>query len=70
MALTRLPFMALAGLALLAALWGGLARLGWPLPLLTSTLPPNHGPLMVTVFLGTLIGLERAVALRRRAPGR
>lgn len=68
MALTRLPFMALAGLALLAALWGGLARLGWPLPLLTCTISPNHGPLMVPVFLGTLIGLERAVALRRRWP--
>ena len=63
----RLPFMALAGLSLLAALWGGLIRLGWPLPLV-PTLPPNHGPLLVTGFLGTLIGLERAVALKRRWP--
>lgn len=61
----RLPFMALAGLSLLAALWAGLIRLGWPLPLLASTVSPNHGPLMVTGFLGTLIGLERAVALKR-----
>ncbi len=68
MALARLPFMALAGLSLLTALWAGLIRLGWPLPLLTSTIPPNHGPLMVVGFLGTLIGLERAVALRRRWP--
>ena len=68
MALARLPFMALAGVSLLAALWAGLIRLGWPLPLASSTIPPNHGPLMVTAFLGTLIGLERAVALRRRWP--
>ena len=64
----RLPFMALAGLSLLTALWAGLMRLGWPLPLLAPTVPPNHGPLMVTSFLGTLIGLERAVALKRRWP--
>ena len=44
----RMPFMALAGLSLLAALWGGLIRLGWPLPLSASAaIPPNHGPLMV-----------------------
>ncbi len=67
MTVARLPFMALAGLSLLAALWGGLIRLGWPLPLV-PTLPPNHGPLLVTGFLGTLIGLERAVALKRRWP--
>src|SRR3989304_1178957 len=67
MTVARLPFMALAGLSLLAALGGGLIRLGWPLPLV-PTLPPNHGPLLVTGFLGTLIGLERAVALKRRWP--
>ena len=68
MTVARLPFMALAGLSLLTALWAGLIRLGWPLPLLASTVPPNHGPLMVIGFLGTLIGLERAVALKRRWP--
>ncbi|MBI4561017.1 MAG: hypothetical protein HY724_03150, partial [Candidatus Rokubacteria bacterium] len=69
----RLLLMAPAGLSLLAALWAGLIRLGWPLPPLTSSLVANHGPLMVVGFLGTLIGLERAVALKRRwaygAPG-
>ena len=64
----RLLFMALAGLSLLAGLWAGMLRLSWPLPLLASTVLPNHGPLMVTGFLGTLIGLERAVALKRRWP--
>lgn len=59
----RLPLLALAVLALLAALWAGLVRLGWPLPALRPTLPMAHGPLMVSGFLGTLIILERAVAL-------
>ena len=60
----RLPIMALAMLALLSALAGGLARLGWPLPVAAS-LVAFHGPLMVAGFLGTVIGLERAVALGR-----
>jgi hypothetical protein len=58
--------MALAGLSLLGALWAGLIRVGWPLPSLTTTFALSHGSLMVTGFLGTLIGLERAVALKRR----
>jgi len=55
--------MALAILALLAAMWAGLVRLGWPWPPLRPTLPMAHGPLMIGGFLGTLISLERAVAL-------
>lgn len=50
-------------LALLAAMWGGLLRLGWKWPLILPMLPVSHGPLMIGGFLGTLIGLERAVAL-------
>jgi len=60
----RLPLMALGMLALLGALAGGLARLGWPLPT-SASLVAFHGPLMVAGFLGTVIGLERAVALGR-----
>jgi len=60
----RFPLMVLGLLALLTALWGGLVRLGWGLPLLRPTLPVAHGSLMVCGFLGTLIGVERAVALR------
>jgi len=41
-------------------------RLGWRWPPLQPTLPIAHGPLMVSGFLGTLIALERAVALRSR----
>jgi hypothetical protein len=63
---TPLPFLLLALLSLLAALWAGLLRLGWSLPPLASDLALLHGPLMVSGFLGTLIMLERVVALRRR----
>ena len=59
----RFPLMALGMVALLAALWGGLLRLGWDWPIMRPMLPGAHGPLMVSGFLGTLIGLERAVAL-------
>lgn len=62
--LARLPLIGLAMLGLLAALWGGVQRIGWALPVLDPALPMAHGPLMVCGFLGTLISLERAVALR------
>jgi hypothetical protein len=65
MAPWRLLFLAPAALSLLLALWGGVIRLGFPLPPPTPAAVAQHGPLMVTGFLGTLIGLERAVALRR-----
>jgi hypothetical protein len=55
----------LAGISLLAGLWAGLARMGWRLPLPAPEFVLAHGPLMVVGFLGTLIGLERAVALKR-----
>ena len=62
---THLPLMALAGLSLLAALWAGLVRLGWQWP--GSGLLPagQHGAFVVSGFLGTLISLERALALRQ-----
>lgn len=53
-------------LALLAGLYAGLVRVGWGLPPLPPSLVAVHGPLMVGGFLGTLIGLERAVALGGR----
>ncbi|MDX1379013.1 MAG: hypothetical protein R3307_09205 [Anaerolineales bacterium] len=61
-----IPFLFLAILALLAALWAGLMRLGWRLPALTPSLALMHGPLMISGFLGTLITLERAVAMRKK----
>jgi hypothetical protein len=58
----RYPLLLIALLALLVAAWAGLLRIGWLLPT-TGGLAAAHGPLMVSGFLGTLIGLERAVAL-------
>src|SRR5512139_3708010 len=62
----RFPLLFLSILALLFALWAGLLRMGWAWPVLRPTLPMSHGPLMVSGFFGTLIALERAVALNRR----
>jgi hypothetical protein len=59
------PFVMLSILALLAGLWAGLLRMGWMLPSY-PTLANAHGPLMVCGFLGTLIPLERAVAIRKK----
>ena len=64
----RLSFALLAFslLLLMIAIWAGELRLGWRWPMLLPALPVSHGPLMVSGFLGTLIGLERAVALEKR----
>ncbi len=61
----RAPFLALAVLSLVAGLVAGLSRLGWTIPA-GPALDAAHGPLMVCGFLGTLISLERAVALGAR----
>ena len=61
-----IPFLFMAILALLFALWAGLIRLGWQLPALTPSLALAHGPLMISGFLGTLITLERAVATQKK----
>ena len=63
---TRFPLMALGMFALLTGMWAGLLRLGWNWPTPRPTFGLVHGPLMISGFLGTLIGLERAVALGRR----
>lgn len=57
------PLLLLSLLLLLDGLWGGLLRIGWQWPTLHVTLPMAHGPLMIGGFLGTLISLERVVAL-------
>lgn len=61
----RAPLLALALVALFAGLWGGLLRLGLALPSDVLSASEAHGPLMALGFLGTLISLERAVALGR-----
>lgn len=59
--LLRAGLVILAIVSLLAGMWAGLIRIGWGLPPLQPPLPMLHGPLMVCGFLGTLVGLERAV---------
>jgi len=61
----RLPLLFLGVLSLLAGLWGGLLLLGLHVPTLSGSTAADHGPLMALGFLGTVISLERAVALRR-----
>ncbi|SCZ62125.1 hypothetical protein [Thiohalomonas denitrificans] len=62
----RLPLLVLGFLSLAFGVIAGLVRLGWPLPLPSPELLGLHGPLMVSGFFGTVIGLERAVALASR----
>lgn len=54
-----------AGVSLLAGLDAALVLAGLPSPVEQAELGNRHGMLMVLGFLGTLISLERAVALRR-----
>jgi hypothetical protein len=57
------------GLSMLAGLDAALLLLGLPAPVTLARLPEVHGVLMVLGFLGTVIALERAVALRERWAG-
>jgi hypothetical protein len=60
----RLLLIAPAAVVLILGLTAGLLLLGLRVPLVTERLPDLHAPLMVFGFVGTLISLERAVALR------
>lgn len=59
-----IPLAAGAG-AMVAGLWAGLARLGVVLPGGLPAFAEFHGALMISGFLGTVISLERAVAIGR-----
>lgn len=59
----RFVLLALGGGALLAGLTGALVLLGVGMPRATVALAASHGELMTLGFLGTVIALERAVAL-------
>lgn len=58
----RAPLLVLAFVSLAVGVAAGLVRLGWNLGAPAAA----HGPLMISSFFGTVIGLERAVALGRR----
>ncbi len=63
----RLLLLLPGGVALVAGLDAALILLGLPAPVRLDRLPQVHGMLLVIGFVGTLIALERAVALRQRA---
>jgi len=63
----RAAFVLPAALALLAGLDAALMLLGLRAPITVDRLPDVHGMLLVLGFVGTLVALERAVALRHPA---
>jgi hypothetical protein len=60
----RAPLLLFGFAALIFGVLAGVWRLGWPAPALAAGAP--HGTLMMCGFFGTLIGLERAVAIGAR----
>jgi hypothetical protein len=61
----RLPMLFLGMLSLVGGVLGGLARLGWAVPPVALAAAGGHGALMIATFFGTVISLERAVAVSR-----
>lgn len=64
--------LSMVALSLLAGIAGGLLRAGVALPLLPDSAWPGqavltHAALMICGFLGTVIGIERAVAVKLRS---
>ncbi len=62
----RLGLLLIAVASMALGVISGLARVGWNLGDLSLALAPQHGPLMMSAFFGTVISLERAVALNTR----
>lgn len=62
----RIPIFAIGFICLAFGIYSGLLRLGYGMPWLSDKLAIDHGPLMVSGFLGTVISLERAVAIGKR----
>lgn len=65
-AFPRALLLLIVAVSLLGGLGSGLARLGWQMDSFSQDWIIVHGPLMICGFLGTLICLERAVALAGR----
>jgi hypothetical protein len=63
--LPRFLFLLISLIFLILGMLAGLMRLGWLWAWIPPALAVSHGPLMICGFLGTLISLERAVALSR-----
>ncbi len=61
-----MPLLVLGLLSLVGGVLGGLARLAVEVPSLAAAQAGWHGALMISAFFGTVISLERAVAISRR----
>lgn len=61
----RLPLLLLGFVALVCGTGAGLARVGVGVHDAMAGISALHGPLMISGFLGTVIALERAVAIAR-----
>jgi hypothetical protein len=59
----RIPIFVMGFICLAFGIFSGLLRLGYAIPWLSDSLAISHGTLMVSGFLGTIISLERAVAI-------
>lgn len=60
----RVPLLVVGFASLFLGMGAGLTRLGWSVP--GTGLAALHGPIVASGFFGTVISLERAVALGRR----
>ncbi|MEA3502671.1 MAG: hypothetical protein U9R47_07835 [Actinomycetota bacterium] len=59
----RIATAVIAFSALIFGIWMGLTRIGWSIG--SPPAAGTHGPILVLGFLGTVIGMERAVAIGR-----
>lgn len=62
----RFPLLITGMLSLVLGIFSGLGRLGTPVPEIALDQMAYHSVLMIPAFFGTVIGLERAVAIGQR----
>ncbi len=60
----HLPLLAVILAAMVIGILAGLARIGWSVPSVAMERAALHGPLLIAGVFGTLIALERAIAMR------
>ena len=62
--LLHLPLLAVILGAMIIGILAGLARIGWSVPTVGMERAGMHGPILIAGVFGTLIALERAIAMR------
>jgi hypothetical protein len=60
----HLPLLAIILTAMVIGILAGLARIGWSVPSVGMERAGMHGPILIAGVFGTLIALERAIAMR------